>query len=58
MQRTFSSREENWNAITHGIGCLAAIAALPILILQVAGRGDTPALLGCIVFGLVMSNSG
>ena len=54
MQRAFSIREENWNAITHGIGCLVAIAALPVLLLQVAGREDSPALIGCVVFGLSM----
>ena len=55
MQDTRSNREENWNAITHGIGCLAAIAALPILLLQVAGQGgDATTLFGCIVFGLSM----
>ena len=54
MKRPFSIREENWNAITHGIGCLAAIAALPVLLLQAAGRGDAATLVGCVVFGLSM----
>lgn len=54
MSTTTSVREENWNAITHGIGCLAAMAALPILLVQAAGRGDAAAFLGCVIFGLSM----
>ena len=54
MQRPFSIREENWNAITHGIGCLAAIVTMPILLVMAAGREDPRALIGCIVFGLSM----
>ncbi|MCP4833187.1 MAG: hemolysin III family protein [Phycisphaera sp.] len=54
MSETISTREENWNAVTHGIGCLAALAALPILLVQAAGRGDATTIVGCIVFGLSM----
>lgn len=50
-----SQREETWNAITHGVGCLAALVALPVLVVQAAGRGDTATLVGCIVFGLSMA---
>jgi len=51
---TASTREERWNAITHGIGCLAAMAALPVLLIRAAGRGDGAAFLGCAIFGLSM----
>ena len=54
MSTTTSVREENWNAITHGVGCLAALAALPVLLVQVAGRGDATVLIGCLIFGLSM----
>ena len=54
MSKPTSIREENWNAITHGVGCLAALAALPVLLVQVAGRGDATVLIACLIFGLSM----
>jgi len=54
MSTTASHREEHWNAITHGVGCLAALAAMPVLLVLAAERGDTTALVGCTVFGLSM----
>ena len=49
-----SIREERWNAITHGIGCLAAIATLPILLFLAAERGDATTITACTIFGLSM----
>lgn len=49
-----SQREERWNAVTHGVGCVAALAALPVLMVQAAGHGDGATLVGCVVFGLSM----
>ena len=54
MSTTASEREENWNAITHGVGCLAALAAMPVLLILAAERGDTAALVGCLIFGFSM----
>ena len=54
MSTTASEREENWNAITHGVGCLAALAAMPVLLVLAAERGDTAALVGCLIFGFSM----
>lgn len=54
MSTTASDREENWNAITHGVGCLAALAAMPVLLVLAAERGDTTALVGCLIFGFSM----
>ena len=54
MSTTASEREENWNAITHGVGCLAALAAMPVLLVLAAERGDTSALVGCLIFGFSM----
>lgn len=47
-------REERWNALSHGIGCVAAVAALPVLIVRASGPGDLPTVLGCLIFGLAM----
>ena len=54
MSTTTSAREENWNAITHGVGCLAALTAMPVLLVLAAERGDTAALVGCLIFGFSM----
>ncbi|MAC19518.1 MAG: hemolysin III [Phycisphaerae bacterium] len=47
-------REEHWNAVSHGVGCLAALVTLPILMLQASGDGDTWVLVGCLIFGSTM----
>lgn len=46
-----SNREERWNAITHGTGCLVALALLPVLLVQAEDRGGTTVFLGCLIFG-------
>lgn len=39
------------NSVTHGLGLLASLVALPILIVSAVHRGDSHALVGAIVFG-------
>jgi hemolysin III len=43
--------EEIANCISHGVGLLAAIVGIPILILSAVGRGSGFALAGAVVFG-------
>ena len=44
--------EEVANAITHGLGLVAAIAALPILILVGNGSGDAYRMVGSVIQSL------
>lgn len=39
------------NSVTHGLGLLASLVALPILIVAAVRRGDSYAIAGAIVFG-------
>jgi hemolysin III len=43
--------EEVANAVTHGLGLVASMAALPLLIVLAARRGDAWAIVGASVFG-------
>ena len=43
--------EEVANAVTHGLGLVASLAALPLLIVLAARRGDAWAIVGASVFG-------
>ncbi len=52
--RTQSLGEEIANSISHGIGLMAAIAALPILMVAAAKQGDTAAIIGASIFGATM----
>ncbi len=52
--RTQSLGEEIANSISHGIGLMAAIAALPILMVAAAKQGDTAAIIGASVFAATM----
>ncbi|MEE8348097.1 MAG: hemolysin III family protein [Acidobacteriota bacterium] len=47
-------REEIANSLSHGIGLLAAMAALPILVLAAIQREDVPGIVGASVFGTTM----
>ncbi len=51
--RALSVGEEIANAITHGVGLIASIAGLPILIL-VAARADAWAVVGFSIFGAML----
>lgn len=52
--RTQSIGEEIANSISHGIGLMASIAALPILMVAAAKQGDAAAIIGSSVFGATM----
>lgn len=51
MERCPSPGEEVANALSHGLGLVASIAALPVLIVLAAHRGDAWAIVGASVFG-------
>lgn len=40
------------NSVTHGVGLLASLIALPILIVAAASRGDAAEITGAIIFGV------
>ena len=44
--------EEIANAITHGLGCLLAIASLPILVWHAAKHGETYDVVAASVFAI------
>ena len=46
--------EEIANSLSHGIGLLAAVAAVPVLVLAAIQRGGAPGIVGASVFGTTM----
>ena len=40
------------NSVTHGLGLLASLIALPVLIVAAANRGDAAQITGSIIFGI------
>jgi hemolysin III len=52
--RTQSIGEEIANSVSHGIGLMGAIAALPILVLAAAKQGSAAGIVGASVFGATM----
>src|SRR6266446_6783377 len=48
--RVPSLGEEIANSVSHGVGCLAALAATPFLVLAAVRRGDSIAIVGASVF--------
>ena len=54
MSREQSLGEEVANAISHGIGLLFAIAALPVLVMAAARNGTPGTIVGASVFGSTM----
>jgi hemolysin III len=54
QERVQSVAEEIANCISHGIGLIAAIAGIPILILSALERGGGFALIGALVFGIAL----
>src|SRR5712691_10653430 len=46
--------EETANSVSHGVGCLAALAATPFLVLAAARRGGAAAIVGASVFAGTM----
>jgi len=49
---TYSAREELVHSLTHGVGVVACLAALPLLIVTAALHGDAPRMVGGIAFGV------
>ena len=54
QERPQSLGEEIANSVSHGVGVIAALAALPVLVMAAQQRGDTVALVGASVFGTTM----
>ena len=54
MQFTGRSSEEKWNSLSHGLGCLAAVIALPILIVDSAVNGGGYFVVSSSIFGASM----
>lgn len=51
QDRTESRGEEIANSVSHGIGLLAALAAVPVLVLAAVQRGGAAGIVGASVFG-------
>ncbi len=49
-ERPLSLGEEIANCLTHGVGLLASLVGVPLLVLAAAGRGDALLVVGCSVF--------
>jgi len=52
--RIASAAEELANALTHGVGLLASLIGLPILVLTAMSRGEQAAVIGTSVFGATL----
>ena len=50
----YSQAEEIAHAVTHGVGCLLAVAGLVILVMQATARGDTWEVVGSAIFGATL----
>lgn len=53
-QRAQSFGEELANAISHGVGALGAVVAIPILVVTAARDGDAANIVGATVFGATL----
>lgn len=49
--RQQTAREEWANAISHGIGLMVAVAAVPVLIVHSAGQGSAASIVAASIFG-------
>jgi len=54
-RRVQSSGEEIANAVSHGLGLMAALAAMPVLIAMAARRGGAADVVGSAVFGATVA---
>ncbi len=54
FSRPQSPAEEVANSLSHGMALLAAVAALPVLVVHAAGRGSAADVVGASVFGATM----
>ena len=53
-ERRLSLGEEIANSVTHGVGALASVAALPILVVVAVSRGDPWQVVGGAIFGATL----
>ena len=53
-ERSQSTGEEIANSVSHGIGLIGAVAAVPILVIAAAMQGDAAGIVGASVFGATM----
>ncbi len=53
-ERTESFGEEIANSVSHGVGLLAAVAVVPVLVVSAVQRGSASAIVGASVFGATM----
>jgi hemolysin III len=53
-RRPQSLGEEIANSVTHGVGLLASVATLPVLVFTAAGQRDPLQLVGGVVFGVTL----
>jgi hemolysin III len=54
QERPPTRGEEIANAVTHGAGLVASLAAVPLLVLAAAARGDAWQVVACTVFGATL----
>ncbi|MGM9951093.1 MAG: hemolysin III family protein [Lysinibacillus sp.] len=54
MKSGYSKKEEFWNAVTHGLGCVLTIPALVLLILKANGTESPLELTSYLIFGISM----
>lgn len=52
--RVLSIGEEIANSITHGLGLIASMAALPILLVRARSSNDPSAVMGATIFGVTL----
>jgi hemolysin III len=50
----FSTAEEVAHAVTHGIGCLLAVAGLVVLVMQASRRGEPWDVVGAAIYGATL----
>ena len=53
-ERPLSLAEEIANSVIHGIGLVASLAAVPVLVVTAAGRGDAGLVVGSSVFAATL----
>ena len=54
LTRALSIGEEIANSITHGLGLIASLAALPILLVRARSSNDPSAVTGATIFGVTL----
>lgn len=52
--RILSPNEETANVITHGLGLIASLIGMPILVVTAWLNGDTLRFVACLIFGLAL----